>query len=368
MKVVSACLLLWLAPIPVVATFAAADAAKFSRRHTSGGGRRKSEQHEGRSRYWWQTALDFFNTRDDGDSGDLPSPSAAKQQPVNMEVPGEAGLETDEMLPTRLLEPRAAHSARPHAALLSSSTALRSSAQRQSPQAALAEAQAHGLMVGAKLESKGTDSMWHLGASRDEVARQAGPRAHRHRKQVYVEEYDELPDPVAAKVGQSRSSVVTAGLESTSKEDLQRVQAGDVEINRPVTQSRKRPRRLLHRPRPLAVLHQHAQQKTSASLHSLSQQPPGNAKMQAQCVAYASFLKGQNVVGPDLVKAWSGTCMPAVHEGKANPKYSTMCSALVGAVEPFALDSAWSPEKVCEAVVRVFKESGLGATPLQSLF
>mmetsp|Transcript_106334 Transcript_106334/g.184838 ORF Transcript_106334/g.184838 Transcript_106334/m.184838 type:complete len:363 (-) Transcript_106334:124-1212(-) len=362
MKVTPVRVLLLVVSLPLLAASETTGAAQLTHQHASGGKQRRSEQLERRAAYWWQTALDFFNPRDDGNSGDLPPPAAAKRETSSLEVPGEAGPEADEMLADRLAPSIPASSPGRRSSLLLAHSRVHSAASSGLPQAELAEAQAHGFMIGARFESEGTDSMWHRTGSRDEAATVPDFHAHSQRKK-YIEEYDELPEQVA--VGQSRSRDIVSGKESTSKEDLQRVQAGDIEINHPVTMPRKKLRRLLHRPRKVAALRQRSQQLASASA---SQLPPGNAKMQAQCESYASFLKGQNVGGPDLVKAWSGTCMPAVHAGKATPKYSTMCSALVGAVEPFSLDTRWSPAEVCKAVVRVFKESGLGATPLQGFF
>lgn len=81
-------------------------------------------------------------------------------------------------------------------------------------------------------------------------------------------------------------------------------------------------------------------------------------RMQAQCMAFANYLKGQAVNGPELVKMWKGTCDPAVMSGKASPGYSMLCSAVVGAVSPFVPEPNWDPNKLCTEVVRVWTEGG----------
>lgn len=349
MRVLSKTLLL-VVQMHVLAVSATTAAEKMTRRSASEGKQHLRE----RSTSWWDTALDFFTARDDGNADDLAPPSTVKQEPVSIAVPG-VDMEGDEMV---ALRKEASEPIRRRASLLNAGAHIHKAAWKTEAQAQLEAAQARGLMIGARLESDGDDSMWHRpwSRSRNPVTISGPPRPVH--KPVYVEEYDELPDEVEAKVGQSRSKNIIHGVETLTSEDRKRLQAGDVDHIRPTVHPKRKHRHLLHRQRlnPLAMLRKHSQQ-TSASSTSQA----GN--MQAKCEAYASFLKGQNCVGPSLVAAWSRTCQPAVHSGTASPKYSTMCSALMGAVEPFATDQSWTPAAICKEVVRVFSESGLGATP-----
>lgn len=99
----------------------------------------------------------------------------------------------------------------------------------------------------------------------------------------------------------------------------------------------------------------------SSGAHAADGTAPGAGKMKSQCMSYASFLKTQDIQGIELVRVWKGTCDPIVSSGEASPAYQLMCSSLGGAVEEFANQPGWDPGAVCDAVLRVFKEAGIGS-------
>lgn len=93
---------------------------------------------------------------------------------------------------------------------------------------------------------------------------------------------------------------------------------------------------------------------------TLDDMAPGAAKMKTQCMSFGSFLAGQDIQGTELLRVVKSTCQPAVMDGSATPAYSTMCSALGGAVEKFVVSPTWSPDELCEAMIKVFNEAKIG--------
>jgi len=87
--------------------------------------------------------------------------------------------------------------------------------------------------------------------------------------------------------------------------------------------------------------------------------------MMEQCLRFARWAKQQDLQGPELVHVWKSTCEPAVMSGAATERYRIMCEALGGAVADFGKSPKWAPESACIEVVRVFKESGVGGSPLK---
>jgi len=150
------------------------------------------------------------------------------------------------------------------------------------------------------------------------------------------------------------------GEESKTAEDISRQARGDVEKAKPTL--RRKPRIVVRRK---VKLNAAVQQQATVAAHSAvaQEQAPGNDKMMAQCMTFAGWVKGQGSTGPDLVRIWKGTCMPSVTAGTAPPNYVNMCNALGTAVSKFAV-RPWAPADLCQAVMAVFHESGVGATPL----
>lgn len=185
----------------------------------------------------------------------------------------------------------------------------------------------------------------------------------------WKDEYDVVDDE--APQNGLNDVIATVQGEALTKEDLERQRTGDVGHVDP--KARIRLRRMALRRSRLAAAQRRAVTHTRAA--GGAAQAGGTAEttftqgspemMKAKCVHFAGFLKGSGVSGTEFVRMWKGTCDPTVMSGKATPQYMAMCNALGGAANGFALDKGWSPEKVCEAVLRVFRDSGVGASPIQ---
>lgn len=93
---------------------------------------------------------------------------------------------------------------------------------------------------------------------------------------------------------------------------------------------------------------------------------PHKDKQMAMCMEFAQWAKSQRLQGEELVSTWKGTCLPGVQAGGASHRYTVMCEALGGAVEEFAGLPGWTPQQACNAVVRVFRQSGVGMSPVQA--
>jgi len=212
---------------------------------------------------------------------------------------------------------------------------------------ALLNAQSQGLPAGATLDS-------YTGAV---IAPMRSPTAPQVPAQTKVlEEYDET-----AEVDDNDDDYRTTKMvETKTAEELERQQRGDVEHVKPV--EHKRPK-IVVRKLKVALATQQVT-KTAAKAVEAVEQAPGNDKMMGQCMAFAGWVKSQGSTGPDLVRIWKGTCMPAVMAGDAPPAYGNMCNALGTAVQKFAV-RPWAPADMCQAVLQVFKESGVGGSPLR---
>jgi len=277
-----------------------------------------------------------------GDSGDLPKPEASNSEsPSLISVPGE-GAVVDEMVAINNAP------ASPQKFLNSNEVAAQRSMQP---------------MV---LLNNGEGATFDAGSAEPVAAAQSptvvqsptAPQVPKATAKV-VEEYDSGPDDeqVAQEDDQYRTTKMT---EAQSREVVDRQQTGDVEQVVPTVHPQAK---ISIRKLKLAT----AAQKVSKAVvkeAEVAEQAPGNDKMMGQCMAFANWVKSQGSTGPDLVRIWGGTCMPAVMAGDAGPAYGNMCTALKTAVSKFAV-APWAPADMRQAVLQVFKESGVGATPLR---
>ena len=114
--------------------------------------------------------------------------------------------------------------------------------------------------------------------------------------------------------------------------------------------------------------HPHLAQKAVVvedAAHRAAHMQPGNDRMMEQCMSFANYMKAQQVDGTEFVRMWGGTCDPAIQAGVASPQFIQMCSALKGAVSGFITLRSWPPDRVCQEVVRVMVEAGVGMSPLE---
>eukprot|EP00746_Dinoflagellata_sp_MGD_P001140 gnl/MRDRNA2_/MRDRNA2_102115_c0_seq1.p1 gnl/MRDRNA2_/MRDRNA2_102115_c0~~gnl/MRDRNA2_/MRDRNA2_102115_c0_seq1.p1 ORF type:complete len:351 (+),score=93.94 gnl/MRDRNA2_/MRDRNA2_102115_c0_seq1:123-1175(+) len=89
------------------------------------------------------------------------------------------------------------------------------------------------------------------------------------------------------------------------------------------------------------------------------------ARMKDQCMAYVNWLKAAQgpvapPMGPKILQMMKATCDGAIRAGEANQQYTLMCNSIGSAVEPFLVSPATDWGGICDAVIRVFTESGLG--------
>merc|ERR1719408_580961 len=206
--------------------------------------------------------------------------------------------------------------------------------------AALATAQSMGSVSAASLAAASTGST-------SAASTQATQKAK------VVEEYDVSEDE------EDNDYRTTKTEEMKTKEEVERQARGDVENVKP--EQLQKPRSLVRKLKLTAAVQQ--QSRVAAKTAAVEEQAPGNDKMMAQCMTFAGWVKSQGSTGPDLVRIWKGTCMPGVLAGDAPPAYGNMCNALGTAVSKFAV-RPFEPAELCQAVLAVFKESGVGATPL----
>lgn len=296
-----------------------------------------------------------------GEAGDLSSLRASfNSLGAETTVPGEGGqMIEDEMLALQQQQqqPRAVQQSQaasePRVAVPAQAPPMwRKPTQ---PLSALAKAQAQGLMVGADFDSDVSD---------DDVSAFVKPEAATTpavaKNSSNVEEYDEVNDEDDTDADESRTVPMN---ETGTREEMQRVRKGDVEH---LKSPPKRRQYLVKRVRKLVAAQQQAKESKGAikEVAAAVQAPPsGKDKMMNQCLAFAAWVKGQGSTGPDFVRIWKGTCLPTVMSGSSSPQYSNMCNALGTAVGKFAL-KPWTPPQICQAVVQVFGESGVGASPL----
>lgn len=120
------------------------------------------------------------------------------------------------------------------------------------------------------------------------------------------------------------------------------------------------------RPKTLAMPQRAASERKAASELKANQPQMNPAeRMRSQCINFASWVKNQGGDGNEVVRLFRGTCAPAVVAGVATNEYASMCDTMTGAVTKFAKDPNWSPVSVCQAVLRTFRESGVGSSPLE---
>jgi len=171
-----------------------------------------------------------------------------------------------------------------------------------------------------------------------------------------VEEFDLVQNAIPTNGGPESHGRVVDGEEKTA-EDLERQKSGDVEkVMPPVMPARI----ATHVQQSLARTWSVATQ-SSKSQGSVMKEKPGPKKMKAQCMSFANYLKAQDVAGPELIRMWKGSCDPIVASGDGGASFTTMCEAMGGALEPFVMKGAgWPPDKVCDAVLKVFNEAGIG--------
>lgn len=170
---------------------------------------------------------------------------------------------------------------------------------------------------------------------------------------LIVEEFDLVENGIPVGTPTSHGRVVDG--EKPTAEDKRREQIGDFDkVIQPKPIG----------PMPVKTMSHIQQSQTTATEGSRSvtvkKQKPGPEKMKAQCMSFANYLKAQDVQGPELIRMWKGSCDPIVASGNAGPSFSTMCSALGGALEPYVLKQNWPPDKVCDEVLKLFNEAGIG--------
>lgn len=278
-----------------------------------------------------------------GDSGDLPKPDFSNDQSSALiSVPGEGAVE-DEMVAIN------AAPARPQKFLNSNEVAAQRPMQ---PMVLMNNGE------GATFDAGSAEAVVAAAQSSTMAQSPTAPQVPKVTTKV-VDEYDSGPDDeqVAQEDDQYRTTKMT---EAQSREVVYRQETGDVEHVVPTVHPKAK---INIRKLKLAT----AAQKVSKAVvkeAEVAEQAPGNDKMLGQCMAFANWVKSQGSTGPDLVRIWGGTCMPAVMAGDAPPAYGNMCTALKTAVSKFAV-APWAPADMCQAVLQVFKESGVGASPLR---
>lgn len=180
------------------------------------------------------------------------------------------------------------------------------------------------------------------------------PSMRGHKKAAHVtpspivEEYDVLPSGN----DDDKRDIIT-GEEKFTEEDLERVRKGDV--HKIVVPQAAKPAAAPHL---LAA----AQQKAVTVETEEAVMQPGMAKMQKQCAAFTSWMKAQDVSGSEIVRLWLGTCQPAMNKGKGGPAYKTMCNSMSEAISPYVGQPNFDATKMCNDVLKVFSEAGIGKT------
>mmetsp|Transcript_63804 Transcript_63804/g.152157 ORF Transcript_63804/g.152157 Transcript_63804/m.152157 type:complete len:246 (+) Transcript_63804:67-804(+) len=122
------------------------------------------------------------------------------------------------------------------------------------------------------------------------------------------------------------------------------------------TRSEDRMQSLPHDGRQIAL-------RESASSAALS---PGPSKMQAQCEEFATWMKDEGIKGAHRVNMWKATCGQLVAAGGASQRYKLMCDTLsqaVGGLEGHVHED--DPVATCKVVLRIFADSGIGASPVE---
>jgi hypothetical protein len=315
--------------------------------------------------------LGMMGMSDASDDGDLPAPSTQPEggQPEGATSWSGLGMTAPEEampLPPELLQ--GAKKAPAHAALLSAGRSVSSSQSRSysAPSAKLMAPPGAGLEDPAAPEG----AIPQVVIDRQILARQSntGERAVavEPKETRIVQEYDVADSPSVSLQSTLQSTLIgqhpRAATDQITMEDLRREKSGDVSpLPRP-QQAQQPPRRQLQLLRKGGrVTHKaavHVEQTVATQLP-----PKGPVQRHGVCLNFAQWVKGQNVQGPAFVHIWKSTCQPAISAGSATETYEAMCAALGGAVQKFA-DQDWQPNDVCESILQVFHESGVGASPL----
>jgi hypothetical protein len=178
------------------------------------------------------------------------------------------------------------------------------------------------------------------------------------RHPAVVEEFDVVDNGIPVGIPTSQGRVIDG--EQETVEDKSREQIGDYDKVVPQGAQAKARSHI-----PQSLVHTRSTSAQGSRAHDSAarktRQKPGPEKMKAQCMAFADYLKAQDVQGPELIRMWKGSCDPIVASGKAGPSMSTMCSAMGGALEPYVMKQNWPAGEVCDEVLRLFNEAGIGA-------
>lgn len=162
--------------------------------------------------------------------------------------------------------------------------------------------------------------------------------------QPTVSMFDELPQ---ASAESSRSG------EGLTMEDRARLKTGDVEEVRgttiPEVNHLKRKTHTLS----LAAKEVHQEENPFSS----------KPDAQEQCLKFATWAKGLNIYGNEVVKVFKRTCAPAVEAGVATESYAQMCAELEPKVAELTKHKDWSPGVACQLLLDHFQASGIGASP-----
>merc|ERR1719326_936181 len=272
-----------------------------------------------------------------GAVGDL---SSITTESDDISIPGEGEVGQDEMVALRQPTPLALQQQ-----------------QNPRPQPLLSKSKAllQAMPEGASLEG----SSEPVSQTVPKVAAPVEPKAK------VLEEYDVSPESEQTdEEAEHEDDYRTTKMDEVkTAEEEERVERGDVEKVKPV--EHKKPVEIeLKKPTLKLAAESQQHSKVAVKEVDIAEQAPGQDKQMAQCMAFAGWVKSQGSTGPDLVRIWKGTCMPAVMAGSAPPPFSNMCNALGTAVSKFSV-GPWAPADMCTAVLAVFRESGVGATPLR---
>lgn len=316
---------------------------------------------------WWP--FNFLSEDDDGSEDEPPTNPLQQDVAGTISIPGEGIVGDDEAAPAPLASsalrtaPGEIHKQQ-HRTSLASIVHARTSGWAPPNTYTTAPVSQLDLkpLEAARLAGLDVSEIEPESLNTDRSSYREPPAARRNQPAsvTTLREFDVAPSDA----GEDTSLSVVSGEEST-KEDLQRQRAGQVEHVKKAPRAR---RRRLRRPHPALAASQQGTKVNASSSHAdLVAMVPDHQKQHEQCLAFAMFVKLLGVKGPALVNAWLSTCQPAIIAGTATPQYSTMCNALGGAVSEFASDPLWTPQYACELIVRTFHESGIGASPLAML-
>lgn len=116
-------------------------------------------------------------------------------------------------------------------------------------------------------------------------------------------------------------------------------------------------------PRPVHHQRPRRQAALASTQHGVQAHSKGPGQWD-KCLKFAAWVKSQSLQGPEVAAVWLNTCQPAVASGSATQQYTVMCESLGGAIEEFSHNAEWTPKQACTSILRAFRESGVGATPL----